>query len=152
MCTDKLFWTEGIIDAIAIGGTDSPICFRLAPLAPFLFAGASGGRMLFEMDDPLVQTLFPAEPTPPQVATPPPPTAAKLVACGKNRDGREGVWFSLKECKNNGSTPVVTPELLLEAKNARCTIRLSVAEDAFGTIAKGVPGREPLPAFSLLFV
>ena len=148
----KLLWTEGTIEAIALDGPDAVIRFRLVPSAAFLVETESGKRMLFKKDPPQQESA--AKPT---------TLKAKLVACHKKEDGKEGLWFQWTAClpTTSGQSGVESckvvfvssfpPDLLLEAKNARCTLRLGVKGASLGTSPIGT-WNSPIKVLSLLFV
>ena len=150
----KLLWTEGTIDAIALDGIDAPIRFRLVPSAGFSVEADSGKRMLFKEDPPQRENA--------NFTT----LEAKLVTCQKKQDGKDGVWFQwdvwtfkLPKTKTDSGEVIGKVHyatlplfgLLLEAKNARCTLRPGIKACVLETDCIGSQNA-PLGVSSLVFV
>lgn len=150
----KLFWTEGSIDAIALDGLDAPIRFRLVPSAAFTVETDSGKWMLFKEAPPQRENAHSTM------------LEAKLVACQKKQDGKDGIWFqwdawtlelpktTTGSGEGEGKVQYATPpffKLLLEAKNARCILRPGIEAGVLETDSIGAQNT-PLGVSSLVVV
>jgi hypothetical protein len=154
-----LFWAEGTLDAVALGGGGKPLRFRLVPSDNGLVEIKSKKYMLFKKDAPGKKAASSGG-TDGNASTEPEkgdetsgqgdvaePEAidAKLVACEKSQrpGGKEGVWFvPVLLC------PCFSMELLLEAKTARGVIRVGLP---WKTSANGT-WEHPFTATSLVFL
>lgn len=138
-----IFWTEGAIDVISL---EKPIRLRLMPSSAFLFSEASKNRILF------VASVTQGEgenETDKQKETKSFRTSnAKIVDCFKNTGGKECLWFSV----DVDSMPQCLAELLLAAKNARCGVRVGVAESEFEKLPAKLTGKSPFVVSKLMFV
>ncbi len=125
-----LFWTEGTIEAIAVG---TGVSFLLVLSAAALVECAGGKRALFVgggeeggvTKNEGEKSLLPA----------------KIVKCTKNREEKECLWLSFDGPENM--------EFLLAVKNARGSVRVGLERL---TVGKGLDCQSALGVSKLIFV
>lgn len=131
------FWTEGTIEAIVV---ENPVRFLLSLSASVLCDGAEGKRALFSCDredDDVTGKKAGRYST------------AKLVGCVKNKAGKECLWFM----GHSQPSPLrISPGLLLNAKNARTTIRVGIPRKEFAIPSRGVSCQTAFAVSRLMFV
>lgn len=138
-----IFWTEGAIDVISL---EIPIRLRLMPTSAFLFSEASKSRILFVASVPQGEGENEADTRKETKSFL--SSNAKIVHCFKNAAGKECLWFSV----DVDSMPQCSAELLLAAKNARCGVRVGVAESEFEKLPEELSGKSPFVVSKLMFV